>query len=98
MKRDFTYVDDIVNGIIKCVDNPAKQNLAWDAKHPDPATSSAPFKVYNIGNNSPVELMDYIKAVELKIGREIEKNFLPLQAGDVPATYADVGDLVADFD
>ena len=98
MKRDFTYVDDIVKGIIKCIDNPAKPNPAWDAKHPDPATSSAPFKVYNIGNNSPVELMDYIKAVELKIGREIEKNFLPLQAGDVPATYADVGDLVADFD
>ena len=98
MKRDFTYVDDIVKGIIKCVDNPAKPNPAWDAKHPDPATSSAPFKVYNIGNNSPVELMDYIKAVELKIGREIEKNFLPLQAGDVPATYADVSDLVADFD
>ena len=98
MKRDFTYVDDIVKGIIQCIDNPAKPNPAWDAKHPDPATSSAPFKVYNIGNNSPVELMDYIKAVELKIGREIEKNFLPLQAGDVPATYADVGDLVADFD
>ena len=98
MKRDFTYVDDIVKGIIKCIDNPAKPNPAWDAKHPDPATSSAPFKVYNIGNNSPVELMDYIKAVELKIGREIEKNFLPLQAGDVPATFADVSDLVADFD
>ena len=98
MKRDFTYVDDIAKGIIKCIDNPAKPNPAWDAKHPDPATSSAPFKVYNIGNNSPVELMDYIKAVELKIGREIEKNFLPLQAGDVPATYADVSDLIADFD
>ena len=98
MKRDFTYVDDIAKGLIKCIDNPAKPNPAWDAKHPDPVTSSAPFKVYNIGNNSPVELMDYIKAVELKIGREIEKNFLPLQAGDVPATYADVSDLIADFD
>ena len=91
-------MDDIVKGIIKCIDNPAKPNPNWDAKHPDPATSKAPFKVYNIGNNSPVELMDYIKAVEIKIGREIKKNFLPLQAGDVPATFADVSDLVADFD
>ncbi|WP_169999855.1 NAD-dependent epimerase [Campylobacter sp. RM9328] len=98
MKRDFTYVDDIVKGIIKCVDNPAKPNPKWNAKAPDPATSSAPFKVYNIGNNSPVELMDYIKAVEIRIGREIEKNFMPLQAGDVPATFADVSDLVEDFD
>ncbi|MBE2984201.1 NAD-dependent epimerase [Campylobacter sp. RM6883] len=97
MKRDFTYVDDIVKGIIKCVDNPAKPNPKWNAKNPDPATSSAPFKVYNIGNNSPVELMDYIKAVEIRIGREIEKNFMPLQAGDVPATFADVSDLVEDF-
>ncbi|QKF60711.1 NAD-dependent epimerase [Campylobacter curvus] len=98
MKRDFTYIDDIVKGVMKCVDNPARANTAWDAKAPDPASSSAPFKIYNIGNNSPVELMDYIKAIELKIGREINKNFLPLQAGDVPATYADVSDLVADFD
>ncbi|MBE3022670.1 NAD-dependent epimerase [Campylobacter sp. 7477a] len=97
MKRDFTYVDDIVKGIIKCVDNPARPNPKWNAKNPDPATSSAPFKVYNIGNNSPVELMDYIKAVEIRIGREIEKNFMPLQAGDVPATFADVSDLVEDF-
>ncbi|MGH1601624.1 NAD-dependent epimerase [Campylobacter majalis] len=98
MRRDFTYVDDIVKGIIKCVDNPATPNPAWDAKAPDPATSSAAFKIYNIGNNSPVELMEYINAIELKIGREISKNFLPLQAGDVPATFADVSDLVADFE
>ncbi|MGP1485130.1 MAG: NAD-dependent epimerase [Campylobacter sp.] len=97
MKRDFTYIDDIVKGIIKCIDNPAKPNSNWNAKSPDPATSSAPFKIYNIGNNNPVELMDYIKAIEIKIGREISKNFLPLQPGDVPATYADVSDLVNDF-
>lgn len=97
MKRDFTYIDDIVKGIIKCVDNPAKPNSNWNAKSPDPATSSAPFKIYNIGNNNSVELMDYIKAIEIKIGREISKNFLPLQPGDVPATYADVSDLVNDF-
>ena len=98
MRRDFTYIDDIVKGIIKCIDNPAKSNPNWNAKKPDPATSSAPFKIYNIGNNSPVELLEYIKAIEIKIGREISKNFLPLQAGDVPATFADVSDLVADFD
>ena len=97
MKRDFTYIDDIVKGIIKCIDNPAKPNSNWNAKSPDPATSSAPFKIYNIGNNNSVELMDYIKAIEIKIGREISKNFLPLQPGDVPATYADVSDLVNDF-
>lgn len=98
MRRDFTYIDDIVKGIIKCIDNPAKSNPNWNTKKPDPATSSAPFKIYNIGNNSPVELLEYIKAIEIKIGREISKNFLPLQAGDVPATFADVSDLVADFD
>jgi len=98
MRRDFTYIDDIVKGIIKCIDNPAKSNPNWNAKKPDPATSSAPFKIYNIGNNSPVELLEYIKAIEIKIGCEISKNFLPLQAGDVPATFADVSDLVIDFD
>lgn len=98
MKRDFTYVDDIVKGIVKCADNPARPNLAWSGLNPDPASSSAPFKIYNIGNNNPVELMDYIKAIEIKIGREIDKNFLPMQAGDVPATYADVSGLIEDFD
>ncbi|EAK0826898.1 NAD-dependent epimerase [Campylobacter fetus] len=97
MKRDFTYVADIVKGIMKCVDNPATPNLAWDAKNPDPATSNAPYKIYNIGNNSPTSLMDYIKAIEIKLGREIKKNLMPLQAGDVPSTYADVSDLVEDF-
>lgn len=97
MLRDFTYIDDIVKGVIKCVDNPAQKNPAWDGANPDPASSSAPFKIYNIGNNAPVNLMDYIRAIELKLGREIRKNFLPIQPGDVPATYADVGDLVNDF-
>ncbi|AQW84037.1 UDP-glucuronic acid epimerase [Campylobacter pinnipediorum subsp. pinnipediorum] len=98
MKRDFTYVDDIVKGIVKCVDNPAKPNPSWNSNNPDPATSSAPFKIYNIGNNNPVELMEYIKAIEIRLDKEIKKNFLPLQAGDVPATFADVKDLVDDFE
>ncbi|AII15226.1 UDP-glucuronic acid epimerase [Campylobacter iguaniorum] len=98
MLRDFTYVGDIVKGVIKCIDNPAGPNPKWNSKVPDPATSSAPYKVYNIGNNSPVELLDYIKAIELRLGKEINKNLMPIQPGDVPATYADVGDLVKDFD
>ncbi|WP_172199927.1 NAD-dependent epimerase [Campylobacter sp. RM16188] len=98
MKRDFTYIDDIVKGIVKCVDNPARKNESWSGLNPDPATSKAPYKIYNIGNNNPVELMDYIKAIEIKIGREIKKNFMPIQAGDVPATYADVSGLINDFD
>ena len=93
MKRDFTYIDDIVKGIIKVVDNPAKPNKNWDPKNPDPATSKAPFKIYNIGNSAPVELMDYIKAIELKLNKTIKKNFLPMQPGDVAATYADTSDL-----
>lgn len=95
MLRDFTYIDDIVEGIIRVIDNPAKSNLTWDKK--EASTSSAPYKVYNIGNNNPVKLMDFITAIEYKLGRKIEKNFLPLQAGDVPATYADVTDLVEDL-
>lgn len=97
MMRDFTYVDDIVGGIIKCIDNKATPNPNWNALNPDPATSKAPYKIYNIGNNNPVELMKYIEAIEAKIGREIKKNFMPMQAGDVPATYADVSGLVQDF-
>lgn len=98
MKRDFTYIDDIITGVIKCIDNPAKPNKLWDAKNPDPASSTAPYKIYNIGNNSPVELMDYIKAIEIKLNMEIKKSFLPIQPGDVLATYADVSNLVRDFD
>lgn len=97
MMRDFTFVDDIVNGIIKCVDNPAKFDPKFNPQNPDPAISSAPYKIYNIGNNNPVELMDYIKAIEKALGVEIKKNMLPIQPGDVPATFADVSDLVNDF-
>jgi len=96
MLRDFTYIDDIVKGVIKVIDNPAKANPNWN--HKDPSTSSAPYKVYNIGNNNPVKLMDFIVAIENKLGKKIEKNMMPIQAGDVPATYADVSDLVEDLD
>jgi len=92
MLRDFTYIDDIVQGVIRVIDNPAKANKNWDKK--EPSSSSAPYKIYNIGNNSPVKLMDFIQAIEYKLGKKIEKNMLPLQAGDVPSTYADVNDLV----
>lgn len=95
MLRDFTYVDDIVEGVIRVIDNPAKVHPNWD--HKDPSISTAPYKVYNIGNNNPVKLMDFITAIENKLGKTIEKNFLPLQAGDVPATFADVTDLVEDL-
>lgn len=96
MQRDFTYIDDIVEGVIRTLDRTSEANPEWDAEHPDPATSKAPWRVYNIGNSSPVELMDYIAAIEKALGMEAKKNFLPLQAGDVPATYANVEDLVAD--
>ena len=91
--RDFTYIDDIVEGIIRVLDRPPKPNKNWDGKQPDPATSSAPWRVYNIGNNSPVELLDYITALEKALGKTAQKNLLPLQAGDVPATYANIDSL-----
>ncbi len=96
MKRDFTYIDDIVEGVIRVLDKTAESNPDWDGQSPDPATSKAPWRVYNIGNSSPVELMDYIKAIEKALGMEAEKNFMPLQAGDVPATSADVQALMDD--
>ena len=95
MERDFTYIDDIVEGIVRVIDNPAQARIPRDSK--DPSTSSAPYKIYNIGNNAPVKLMDFIEAIEQKLGRKIEKNLLPIQAGDVPATYANVNDLVEDL-
>ena len=98
MKRDFTYIDDIVEGVVRVIDNPARVNPDWSGKAPDPGSSSAPYKVYNIGNNNPVRLMDFIEAIEKALGLTIKKEFLPMQAGDVPATYADVTDLVADMD
>lgn len=97
MMRDFTYVDDIVEGIVRVIDNPAKLNPSWSGNAPEPNSSKAPYKIYNIGNSSPVHLMDFIKALESKIGREAVKNLLPLQAGDVPSTYADVSDLTAEL-
>ena len=98
MLRDFTYIDDIVEGIVRVLDNIAKPNDKWNGKNPDLASSSAPYKIYNIGNNNPVPLMDFIKAIENSLGKKIKKNFMPLQAGDVPATYAKVDNLIKDFD
>jgi len=98
MQRDFTYIDDIVEGIIIVNDNPPKGNNSWDGMNPDPSSSPAPYKIYNIGNNNPVKLMDFIEALEKKIGKTAQKNMLPIQAGDVPSTYADVSDLIADLD
>ena len=93
MKRDFTYVEDIVEGIYRLMSVPPENDKNWDASDPDPATSYAPYQLFNIGNNSPVELMDYIGAIEQKLGKVAEKNFMPLQIGDVPETYADVSAL-----
>nr|CRH05839.1 Epimerase dehydratase [Candidatus Magnetococcus massalia] len=92
--RDFTYIDDIVQGVIHTLDKVATPNEAWDGKNPDPATSSAPYRIYNIGNNEPVELMRYISVLESCLGIEAQKNYLPLQKGDVPDTFADVSALV----
>ncbi|GMM60922.1 NAD-dependent epimerase [Novosphingobium pituita] len=91
--RDFTYVDDIVEGVIRALDRPAAPDPAWDAMAPDPATSNAPYRIYNIGNNNPVKLTEYIEALEVALGRPAERELLPLQAGDVPDTFADVSDL-----
>jgi len=96
-KRDFTYIDDIVEGIIKTLDRPPSPNPDWDSNKPDPATSSAPYRVYNIGNNHPIELMDYIEALEISLGKTAKKELLPFQPGDVPDTYADIDDLVNEF-
>jgi UDP-glucuronate 4-epimerase len=95
-KRDFTFVDDIVEGVTRTLDRVATPNESWDSDRPDPATSSAPYRVYNIGNNKPVDLEHYIRTLEACLNRTAEKNLLPLQAGDVPDTYADVSDLVRD--
>lgn len=96
MRRDFTYVDDIVEGIIRVADNIARPNPDWTGDAPDPGTSSAPYRNYNIGNNNPVELLHLIEVIEEALGKKAEKILLPLQPGDVPATYADVDDLVRD--
>lgn len=97
MLRDFTYVDDIVEGLVRIARKPATAATDFDPMLPDPAKSSAPYRIYNIGNNNPVKLMDFIQAIEEKLGVTAEKNLLPLQAGDVPETYADVSELERDF-
>ena len=97
-RRDFTYIDDIVEGIIRVLDHPATSNPAWSGENPDPSSSLAPWRVYNIGNNNPVNLLDYISELEISLGREADKEFLPIQPGDVPDTYADVSNLITDFD
>lgn len=97
-RRDFTYIDDIVEGVIRTLDKVATPNEAWDGNQPDPATSKAPYRLYNIGSNSPVELLRYIEILENCLGKKAEKNLLPLQPGDVPDTYADVDALITDVD
>ena len=94
--RDFTYIDDVVEGVLRTADRVPAPNPDWNGAAPDPASSSAPYRLYNIGNHNPVELMHFIGCLEKALGREAKKNFLPLQPGDVPATFADVDDLVAD--
>lgn len=96
MRRDFTYVDDIVEGILRLTQKKAESNPSWSGDCPDPGTSRAPYKIYNIGNNQPVELLEFISVLEDKLGCKANKEFLPLQAGDVPETYADVEDLMKD--
>lgn len=97
MQRDFTYIDDIVEGVIRVMDRKAQPNSQWDSQHPDPSSSNAPYRIYNIGNNQPVELLRYIEALEHHLGKKGEKNMLPMQPGDVPATWADIDDLVTDI-
>ncbi|MFT6872465.1 MAG: UDP-glucuronate 4-epimerase [Roseivirga sp.] len=98
MSRDFTYIDDIVEGVTRVNDNPPIGNSNWTGKDPDPATSKAPYTIYNIGNNAPVKLMDFIATIEKYLGKEAKKNFMPMQPGDVSSTYADVEDLIQNLD
>jgi len=97
-RRDFTYIDDIVEGIIRILKKPAQKNMSWSGDNPDSGSSAAPWRVYNIGNNNPVQLLDYIEAIENSLGIKAKKDLLPLQPGDVPDTYADVEDLIREFD
>jgi len=96
MRRDFTYIDDIVEGVIRTLDHPATPNPVWSGDKPDPGTSSAPARIYNIGNHQPVELLRFIEVLEQTIGKKAKKKLLPIQPGDVPATYADIKDLTQD--
>lgn len=97
-RRDFTYIDDIVEGVIRVIDKPAQPNPDWSGDNPDSATSYAPWRIYNIGNNNPIELNDYVYALEDALGIKAEKELLPLQQGDVPDTYADIDDFIREFD
>jgi UDP-glucuronate 4-epimerase len=96
--RDFTYIDDIVEGLVRILDRPATTNQQWSGEHPDPGSSKAPWRVYNIGNSAPVQLTRYIEAIEKALGKTAIKKLLPLQAGDVPGTHADIDNLVTEFD
>ncbi|HOP40342.1 MAG TPA: capsular biosynthesis protein CpsI, partial [Geobacteraceae bacterium] len=96
MRRDFTYIDDIVEGVIQVMDLVPTPNPAWSGDDPDPGTSYAPYRLYNIGNNNPVELLRFIEVLEDKLGRKAIKRLLPMQAGDLPATCADIDDLARD--
>jgi UDP-glucuronate 4-epimerase len=95
MVRDFTYIDDIVEGVIRVLDKPAVPNQGFDTVSPDPASSNAPYRIFNIGNSQPTSLLDYIHALEVGLGREAQKNYLPMQPGDVPVTNADTSELAA---
>tara|TARA_B100001540_G_C15772677_1_gene627153 strand:+ start:130 stop:1146 length:1017 start_codon:yes stop_codon:yes gene_type:complete len=97
-KRDFTYIDDIVEGIIRVLNKPAQINPNWNSDNPDPASSSTPYRIYNIGNNRPIELMNYIEALEFHLGKKANKELLPMQPGDVHETFADIDDLIQEFD
>ena len=97
MRRDFTYVDDIVTGIVKVLERPPQGDPDWHGEDPDPSRSRAPYRLYNIGNNSPVALMDFIEAIEKALGKKAKKDLLPMQPGDVPVSWANVDDLVEDL-
>jgi len=98
MERDFTYIDDIIEGVVRVIKDPAKPNKEWDALNPDPSSSKVAYRIYNIGNNSPVNLVDFIEIIEKVLGKKAKKNFLPMQPGDVESTYADVSSLRKDLD
>ena len=97
LKRDYTYIDDIVEGILRVMDHKAEPDSSWDGEHPDPSSSSAPYRIYNIGNNTPIRLTRYIEILEECLGVEAKKELLPLQPGDVIASWADVGDIARDM-
>jgi UDP-glucuronate 4-epimerase len=97
MRRDFTYIDDIIEGVVRVVDRPPAGEPEWSGRAPDPSSSRAPYRVYNIGNGRPVGLIEFIRAIERTLGRSADMNLLPLQPGDVPITWADTSDLERDF-